>query len=324
MLRYRTQGILAVGLGIFAGGCFGDPDILTDLRPEGPPDVLVGMAQSVVSAEEHPFFCRYVNGAKDEKAPGFVIDAILGSQTVCPDVESEFAANDADPRGYAIRIMFDELLNADRVETLICDEDGACVGSLETTQPVTFMCGTTAVDYDGYYVPNGNNTTFPLGPSLLVQPLSLDIATGTTCTVTLGDNVVDKSGTTVPAAEAALDFKIADLALLETVPADAEDVADREVIDPDGEIEFSFNAAIDDASIAASEIEIVNGAGAVIPSTFYVDDSHASLDAIFVHGTADLPAGNYTVRIKSGAVIEELNGGTITFAANEDVRVVVE
>jgi hypothetical protein len=194
MLRYRTQGLLAVGLGLFAGGCFGDPDIRTDLRSEGPPDVLVGMGESLVTAEQLPFYCRYVNGVRDEKTPGFVIDAILGSQTVCPDEQGDFAATDVDPRGFGIRIMFDELLDGDAVETLDCDEEGICTGSMATTQPVTFKCGTTTVDYDGYYIPNGNNTTFPLGPALALYPASIDVATGTQCTISMTDAVHDRSG----------------------------------------------------------------------------------------------------------------------------------
>lgn len=327
MLRYRTQGLLAVGLGVFAGGCFGDPEIKTDLRTEGPPQILAAMSQSLVTALEFPFFCRYVNGVRDEKAPGYVIDYQLGSQVVCPDDPGEFAATDMDPRAYGLRVMFDELLDADRVETLICEEEDVCSGSLLETQPVTFTCGAgnTAVDYDGYYQPSGNNTTYPLGPSLVIQPLSVDFATGTECTVTMGDNVRDKSGEAVPAAEASLDFRIADLAIEATDPADAEDVADRTVLDPDGAVAFVFNAYVDPATIAAADFEIVNtDTDAVIASDFAVDEYNVPGDAIYIFGAADLPAGNYTARLKSGAEIGEINGGTITFAEDLDVRFVVE
>jgi hypothetical protein len=326
MLRYRTQGLLAVGLGVFAGGCFGDPEIRTDLRTEGPPQILAAMGQSLVTALEFPFFCRYVNGAKDEKAPGYVIDYQLGSQVVCPDAAGDFQSTDLDPRGYGLRIMFDELLDADAVETLICEDNGVCAGSMATTQPVSVTCGTanSAVDYDGYYTPNGNNTTYPLGPSIVVVPGSVDFATGTECTVTMGANIRDKSGVTVEAAEASLDFKIADLEILDTDPADAEDVGDRAVLDPDGAVGFAFNAYIDDASIAAADFEIRTEAGAVVASDFAVDAFNVDGDAIFIFGAADLPPGNYVARLKSGAVIGEVNGGTITLAADEDVRFVVE
>ncbi|KAB2907520.1 MAG: hypothetical protein F9K40_04945 [Kofleriaceae bacterium] len=327
MLRYRTQGLLAVGLGVFAGGCFGDPEIRTDLRTEGPPQILAAMSQSLVTAIELPFFCRYVGGVKDEKAPGFVIDYQLGNQLVCPDDPSEFVATDMDPRGYGLRVMFDELLDGDAVETLICEDNGVCAGSLLDTQPVTVTCGAsnTPVAYDGYYTPNGNNTTYPLGPSIVIVPGSVDFATGTDCTVTMGANVRDKSGETVPAAEASLDFRIADLAIEDTDPHDAEEVDDRTVLDPDGAVGFAFNAYIDEATIDAADFEIVNtDTDAVIPSDFAVDGFNVAGDAIFIFGAADLPAGNYTARLKSGAVIGEVNGGTITLTADEDVRFVVE
>jgi hypothetical protein len=330
MLRYRTQGLLAVGLGLFAGGCFGDPDIRTDLRNEGPPDVLVGMGESLVTAEQLPFFCRYVNGVRDDKTPGFVIDAILGSQTVCPDEQGDFAATDVDPRGYGIRIMFDELLDGDAVETLDCDEEGICVGSMATTQPVTFTCGATntAVDYDGYYIPNGNNTTFPLGPALAIYPASVDFATGSNCTISMTDAVHDRSGNKVDAAQADVDFTIAALALLGTSPSDAEDVADREVLDGTAattEVDFAFNAYIDENSIDATDFELRNlDTNAVVASSAFVTDADAGGDAIGIGPDADLPAGNYVARLKMGAMFAEVNGGTITLSADEDVRFVVE
>jgi hypothetical protein len=328
MLRYRTQGILAVGLGLFAGGCFGDPENRTDLRTEGPPQILAAMGQSMITVLELPFFCRYVNGIKDEKAPGYVIDYQLGSQIVCPDEAGDFAAVEIDPRGYGLRIMFDELLDADAVETLDCDEEGVCVGSLATTQPVTVTCGATTVDYDGYYTPNGNNTTYPLGPSLVIIPTSYTVATGTTCTVTMGGNVRDKSGETVPSAEASVDYKLEDLTLVGTDVEDADEVDDREVLDPDGAVGFIFNAEIDPASITAADWEVVNtDTNAVIAGTAAaVDDANASGDAIYLfhNSMAGFVAGHYTARLKAGASFTEVNGGTITLDEAVEVRFVVE
>jgi hypothetical protein len=307
---------------LFVGGCFGDPEFSTDLRPEGPPQILVGMGQSTLTSEEYAFFCRYVNGVKDVEAPGFVLDFVLGSQTVCPDAEGDFAPVDIDPRGYAIRIMFDELLDADRVETLDCDEEGICTGSLATTQPVAFTCGTsnTPVDYDGYYVPNGNNTTFPLGPSLVVFPLSLDFATGSTCTLTMGDNIRDKSGETVDAAEADLDFKIADLKLLETSPADADDPGDRGVLGGAEPVGFVFNAAMNGTSVAAGEIVVTDSANANQTIAVVVDESNAADDTLFVVGNPYFLPGDMTAKITNGAQFAEANGGTVSFSAEEIVR----
>jgi hypothetical protein len=283
------------------------------------------MGESLVTAEQHPFYCRYVNGKRDDKTPGFVIDAILGSQTVCPDDQGDFEGTDVDPRGFGIRIMFDELLDGDAVETLDCDEEGVCTGSMATTQPVTFTCGTTTVDYDGYYIPNGNNTTFPLGPALAIYPASIDVATGTQCTISMTDAVHDRSGNNVEAAQADVDFTIAALALLGTVPEDAEDVGDREVLDPDGEVDFAFNAYIDAASIQATDFELKNlDTNAVVAASADVVDADAGGDAIGITADADLPAGNYVARLKSGAMFAEVNGGTITLTEDVDVRFVVE
>jgi hypothetical protein len=107
MQRYRTQGLLAVGLGILATGCFSEPDLKTGLRPEGPPEVLA------VLLNETPTFCKYVNGVLDEKGPGLVQGSI-----VCPDEQAMFEPVGASPTGWNMRIMFDELLNGDAVETL--------------------------------------------------------------------------------------------------------------------------------------------------------------------------------------------------------------
>ncbi len=329
MLRYRTQGLLAVGLGMVAGGCFGEPVNKTDLRSEGPPEVLAAMGQSLVTLEEYSFHCRYVNGVRDEKAPGFAIDAILGGQIVCPETATEFAPTPVDPRAFALRVMFDELLDADAVETLDCDDDGRCSGSLDSTQPVTLTCDGTVVGYTGYYVPNGNNTTFPLGPSLYIAP-NLDelvFPTGTECTLSIGDVVVDKTGNAVPADQRDLDLQIADLALLFTEPADADAVGDRAVLGPDEAIAFVFNTYLDDATIAATEVVVLDGDGDPVADVdFAVDAYFVDTDTIYVFSTATdgFPPGNYTARITASAEIGEVNGGTVTFTANEDVRFVVE
>lgn len=324
MLRYRTQGLLAVGLGMLAGGCFGDPEINSDLRPAGPPEVLAALGQSTYELVELPFYCKYVGGTKDEKAPGFAIDAVTGGGVVCPDAESEFEANPVDPRGFALRVMFDELLNGDRVESLICDDDGLCVGSLATTQPVTVTCGAsnTEVAYDGYYVPNGNNTTFPLGPSLYIlpDPAALVFPTGSDCTVSMGDNVVDKAGETVPADQRDVDFSIADLALLATDPEDAEDAADRAVLAGTDALAFVFNAAMDDASVSATDIQILNSADAAQTIGVVADGYNVPGDALYVFGDPYLIPGEFTAKIASGAELAEVNGGTVSFSADESVR----
>jgi hypothetical protein len=340
MLRYRTQGLLAVGLALLAGGCFGEPEIRTNLRPEGPPEVLAVMAiDPYPTKAELPAFCRYVNGVLDEKGPGAnAMNAQLGFLGVgdaCPDAEADFTPYQMEPLGWDLRIMFDELLDGDSVENLICDADGdgleddpitTCIGTIVDTHPVTLTCGGTELAYDGYYVPNGSKDTFPVGPSLVVQPDASAVPTGTACTLTIGSVVVDKSGEPVGSGAdiGTFSISVAPLTLLYSDPEDAEDVGDRAVLDPDGAIAFVFNANLDDTSVDAADFEIVDGTGTVVASDFAVDAYNDATDAIYVFGAADLADGQYTARLKSGASFSELNGGTATLSADFDVRFVVE
>jgi hypothetical protein len=294
-------------------GCLSEPELKTNLRPEGLPEVLA------VLTHEEAVFCKYVGGTLDDKGPGLV----QGVQ-VCPQAMADFTAPaELAPLGWDLRIVFDELLRGDDVETLECDEDGICVGHINTTLPVDLRCDGTAVEYDGYYYPNGNKESFPVGPAIVVEPdpASLTFATGTACTVTINDVVKDKEGNTVAsgAGLGTFNLKIEDLTLIGTDPEDADDVADRGVIAGDDTIVFAFNALIDDSSIAATEFEILDNAGVVVPSVATATD-----DVIELAGVAALPAGNYTARLKSGASFAETNTGTITLAADIDVRFVVE
>jgi len=320
MLRYRTQGTLAVGLGILAAGCLSEPDIKTNLRPEGDPEVLA------VLTHETAIHCKYVGGTLDDKGPGFV----QGVQ-ICPQEAADFVATSCEtciapaelaPLGWDLRIVFDELLQADAVETLECDEDGICVGHINTTMPVDLRCGGTAVAYDGYYYPNGNKESFPVGPAIVVEPdpAALTFATGSTCTLTINEVVKDKDGNTVAsgAGLGTFDLRIQDLSIVGTDPEDAEDPAERTTLDPDGTVAFVFNALIDGTSVTAADIELLDSTGTVVASTITVTD-----DVIEIGGAADLAAGDYTARLKSGAMITETNTGTLTVGSDIDVRFIV-
>jgi len=332
MLRYRTQGLLAAGLG-FVAAC-SSPEIKTDLRPAGPPDVLAVLSQSQVDLLEDAVYCRYVNGVLDAKAPGFVGNPLNGGSMVCPPTEAEFHAAGVSNFGFGLRIMFDELLNADRVETLDCDLTGPdgvpdgvtddpliCAGSLASTQPLTITCtptGNAAVtlDYTGYYVPNGNRVTFPVGPSIYALPeptVTQTFPTGTACNVTIKDSVVDKDNVAVEAAQRSVDFKFADLALIGTDPVDGNST----VISPLGSALFVFNAAIDDTTVAATELSLTTADGTPVPFDFDVTDANASGDAIEIFPTGTWRPGDYIASINAGATFSEVNGGTIEFTAAE-------
>lgn len=327
MLRYRTQGLLAAGFGFAVAAC-SSPEIKTDLRPAGAPEVLSVLAQSQIDLIEDAVYCKYVNGTLDPKAPAFVGDPLTGGHVVCPPTEAEFEPLGASNFGFGIRVMFDELLNGDRVETLDCDldDDGetddplVCQGSLDATQPLTITCmnggSPVELDYTGYYVPNGNRVTFPVGPSIYALPDTsvAPFPTGTACTLTIEDNVVDKTGDAVPADQRTINFNMQDLALV------AVDPSPGAVVSPLGAAAFIFNAPMDDGSLdAATEVELTTAAGAAVPYDAVIDDGLAFGDAIYVFPTGTWRPGDYSARIRPGASFAEVNGGTIEFAAEEKV-----
>ncbi len=335
MSRYRTQGLLAVGFGLAAAGC--EPPVLaTDLRPAGPPDVLATLTINPLSGVETSVQCKYVGTARDPKGPGVVFGA-----EICPDEVADFAPDRLEPRidgvSWGIRVMFDELLNGDLVETLNCTEvpdvGEICEGSFDDTQPVTLRCGAdnTEVSYRGYYVPNGNNTTLPLGPSIVIQPNpgELVFATGSTCTVALKpDRIKDKDGESPPAADLSIAAQIADLALIAVDPVDEEDPADRATISPDpvaaGAAAFVFNASIDDTMLDPAAFEISAVGGAALPTTFAADAYNTAglTDAVYVFPNTTtkifLP-GAYSATMKPTRVTEA-NGGTLMVAAAQTTR----
>lgn len=339
MSRYRSQGLLAVGLGLAATAC-SSPDLATDLRPAGPPDVLAVLTQNPLDLIESAVKCKYVGGKRDPKGPAFVGDPLTGGSMVCPEDEADFEGAQLEPRPlytlntagqiidtqvWGLRVMFDELLDPDKVETLECDDlTGICAGTLEETSPIKLTCGAmnTEVAYTGYYVPNGNNTTFPLGPSLYVLPNADDMnfATGTTCNLTIdGAKVTDKDGVAPPDADLVTQLKIADLKLLSVDPEDGTDA----VISPDpvaaGAAAFVFNANLESdpdtgAVLDPAMFQLKDGTGADIDTFTFVGayNSAALTDAVYVFPdttTGVFLPGDYTATMKAGEMTE-VNGGS--------------
>ena len=341
MLRYRTQGFLAVGLGLLAGGCFGDPELNTDLRPAGAPEVLAAMSVSNIDHVESPFTCRYVGSALDPKAPNIVAGSVL-----CPTDEADFSAASVDPRtcttancgddaiSWGIRVMFDELLDGDAVEALDCDAaTGLCSGSLKPGVG-RLTCGgaegtTTEVGFTGWYAPNGNNVTLPVGPSIKVDvnPDEMTFATGTKCVFTIGDVVVDKGGNTVPMEQRKLSFELAALDVT-TIDVGLNGAAETNQSGT-APVGFVFNASLDaenETSLDDADFEIVDSNDAVVAGTSVagVDDYNYDIDpdavevgdlVVVAPATYWLP-GAYTARLKTGAAIEEIHGGTLTATAD--------
>jgi hypothetical protein len=241
---------------VVAIGC-GRPDLRTDLRPEGPPDVLTVMVQTdEFSAfggvpDERATFCKVDGGTPDPKVPTIIGQPDQSVVQVCPETPEEVTAGfshrpdllepdapvtevtNGNPPGFGgvlVRIVFDELLNPD-IETLTDSETGGpctpdsltCDGHIATTLPVDVNCDGQGATYDGYYVPNGNIASWPPGPSLVVIPDLGQYGAGSQCTVTIRDNVTDKTGTVVDASQRGpYSWAIADLTVAGTEPADGD------------------------------------------------------------------------------------------------------
>jgi hypothetical protein len=235
--RRATQGAVAIAtIGALAlAGCE-DKVARTDLRPEGPPDVLAVLVlnDSVGGLVETATYCK----AGDEKRPGIVGLPDFSTTVLCPEdlSESQPMAEDASPDTFFVRIMFDELLDPS-IEDLIpiLDdnglETGSFTGTIAQTQPVTLKC--TGIDgqlhdvaYDGYYSPSGNAVTWPVGPSLVIKQVGdVIVPTNSACEVTIKDSVHDKSGNPVAADQRGpYKFKVSGLKPIANDPADDTEI----------------------------------------------------------------------------------------------------
>ncbi len=316
MRNLRMQGglLTAAGLVLVAGACE-TPDLSTNLRPDGDPEVLsvLVMNDAEYYLRESATYC-----ADDVKAPGTVGLPDFTTKKVCEngqafDDENGYGpavpvdmATGAVPDGWYARIMFDELLDTD-VETLVetSPDSGVFEGHINTTRPVTLLCDGAEIDYDGYYVPNGNNVTWPLGPSLVVFPTDYTtIATGATCSVELKASIVDKAGNAVPEAQRGpFAFQLGDLAIIAIAPdPDSTVAADTAVV-------VEFNQAVADGSLTPAEVEILAD-GVAVTATISTDGPDFLITPV---GGFD-PLAEYEIQVLADSQIADLGGGTYTFA----------
>jgi hypothetical protein len=265
MLDYRST-IAAAGafMGGLLVGC-GDPDLPTDLRTSGPPSVTAVMVMSDLETAIDPPdemngpIDRYLEDAtycrlKDDKRPGLVGLIKEGTTIqVCPDDLNTKADDDgvaqAAPPVWFVRVVFDMLLDPN-VEDLqpVLDENGmptgVNVGTLKNTQPVTLTCNGVDVAYDGYYVPNGNKQSWPLGPALFVQPLSAtDVPTGAMCTVSVKDSVHNKASQSV-ANQRSFTFQLAPMNFRFSDPEPGNKMDGLVALDPKTPIQLFWTAEL--------------------------------------------------------------------------------
>ena len=348
MIDYRAKAFAMASVGALVGvaGC-DDPVQGTDLRKEGSPSVTVVMVQTDprVTTFETATYCKI----GDIKRPGFVgsVPTYRTSQ-VCDDDLAVAAETDgsaqAAPSSWFVRVVFDRLLDPN-VEELIPQLDamgeptGLTIGTFAGTQPVSFKCGGIDVPYDGYYVPNGSNLSWPLGPALFVKPLKADsVATGTKCEISLKGNVTGKKGEAVASTDPAkFAFDVAVLKLLSSVPKGGTTGIEQ---DSTSEVAFTFNAnllamtgAVDPAQVTLvskpnlpmdEPDDSICAAGAVGT----VEDPYTDVSRrVMIVGDNGAPDAmhafqlgrTYRLEFKAGAIATAKAGGTATVSLAKSI-----
>src|SRR5881392_2452184 len=123
MFVNRTHGVVVTTLGVLALAACADPTQNTDLRPEGPPEVLavLVMTDAAAQLQEQATYCK----PNDPKRPSQVGLPDATVQQICPaDGSAVQPVTSAYPDGWYVRIMFDELLDPSIEElTELPDED---------------------------------------------------------------------------------------------------------------------------------------------------------------------------------------------------------
>ncbi len=237
MFNHRGRGCVAVAGGVLAaffGGCAGEDEIQSELRIEGPPDVLAVMVarapvQSTMILEEATF-CR----PNDTKRPAHVNLPNLSTTEVCPEdvAKTVETFQEAFPAFWYARIMFDELLDYDEYEP--DERSRLTTRSQQVTQlggtrlfeespplvignPVALTCNGVPVLYTAFYRSTGTRETWPVGPSIEIHPINTNLVpANAVCEMSLyKGSIRDRDG--VSPAQSQLGpyrFKIAPISLL--------------------------------------------------------------------------------------------------------------
>jgi hypothetical protein len=316
---WRACGPLPALTVLTVGAACSDPELASELNDGGPPEIVqvnVRTESAVLGAGdptglqagESATFCR--SGDQYQVNQVYCPEARDANNAPRPGVREVSPVTDAAPGDWYVRIIFDELLDAD-VEDLVTDADGNTTGHINRTQPVVLRCGGIELEYDGYYDPTGNQLSQPPGPALVVDPNDF-VATGTQdCEVSIAE-VTDKDGEAVPGGQIGpYAFGIAPLRVYGSNPADASTG-----VALDTAVQVSFGAPIALAS-AEDTIVLTDEDGDVVetaaPQYLMADGEVIDRSVVVLTPTAPLaPDTRYTVTvndgvtdIESGALVQE-------------------
>jgi hypothetical protein len=340
--RRVRYGTVATALAIVGACSPGDQP--SDLRPDGPPEVLTVNVPApdprILLGEEAPgalievpTFCKTQGpndgamGAGDPKRPITLQPVDLYTLSVCPadDTMPVPEITTADPSTWYVRIEFDELLDGS-VEDLvpILDADGnptgTFSGTLANTQPVTLQCQSSIgngdlvdVAYDGYYSPAGNSQSYPLGPSLVIQPADPTlVATQSECDITIKDSVKDQQGNPVPMDQRGpYKFKLGAITAISIAPPDGS------MVDPVAAgADVTFNMAFDPSTFSTNAFSFTPTVANTFASAGSMNDIFFGGD--FPSGSSSLDLSPYTFALLAGATVQDQCGKTTTFGAPVD------
>ncbi|HEY1814004.1 MAG TPA: hypothetical protein VGG74_16750 [Kofleriaceae bacterium] len=291
--------------------------MLTVDLPAPDPRISIG-EEAPGSLIELATFCKTqgpndgAKGAGDPQRPGVVLTGETYDLTVCPadDTMAVQPLTNVDPSTWYVRVQFDELLDP-KIEDLVPITDangnatGTSMGTLKNTQPVTLQCQSSAatgngamvdIPYDGYYDPSGDSVSYPLGPSLVIQPSDPTlVATGSMCQITLKTNIKDKDGNQVPTDQLGpYAWTVGTIAVTAISPMDGS------TVDPIAAgVDLTFNAVIDPTSVMYTYSPTVANSG-VAPE---------AANEVFVFG--DFPAASPTYNFGVTSVADQCGKTTM-------------
>jgi hypothetical protein len=188
---------------------------------------------------------------------------------------------------------------------------------------VSVMCGDQMMPLDreaSFYNPSGNQllpavglpeSINALGPALVLAPLD-GMKTGSACTITFRDEVVDKDGENVcappdgdidagctPGDTAQISFTVEPLGLADSEPADGDVDVELTNGTADATIGLTFNASLDADTVDATTLTLVDDMDNPVPFTFLVSADDSALVTLTVTGGFD-PETTYTLTIGTG------------------------